>query len=108
LPEAHNDFIFAAISEEFGLVGISVMFALFGIIIFRIIKIALSAESNFPRFFATGIAILLVAHIFINIGMNLGVLPIIGVPLPFISYGGSSLLALFLALGILQSIKVGE
>ena len=108
LPEPHTDFIFAAISEEFGLIGIGVVFALFGIMIFRIIKIALSSESNFPRFFATGFAILLIAHIFINIGMNLGILPIIGVPLPLVSYGGSSLLATFFALGILQSIKAEE
>lgn len=108
LPEPHTDFIFAAISEEFGLLGIGIIFILFGIVIFRIIKIALSAKSNFPRFFATGVAILLIAHIFINIGMNLGILPIVGVPLSFVSYGGSSLLTLFLALGILQSIKASE
>lgn len=105
LPEPNTDFIFSAIAEEFGLAGVTIMFVLFGLLIFRIIKIALSADSNFPRFFATGLAILLIAHIFINIGMNLGILPIVGVPLPFVSYGGSSLLALFLGLGILQSIK---
>lgn len=105
LPEPQTDFIFAAISEEFGLIGAAIMLGLFAVMIFRIIKIALTSGNNFPRFFATGVAILLISHIFINIGMNLGVLPIVGVPLPLVSYGGSSLIATFLALGILQSIK---
>lgn len=108
LPEPHTDFIFAAIAEEFGLLGIAVVFILFATMILRIVKIALSADSNFPRFFATGFAILIISHILINIGMNLGILPIVGVPLLFISYGGSSLLAVFLGLGILQSIKAGS
>ncbi|PIP24907.1 MAG: rod shape-determining protein RodA [Candidatus Nealsonbacteria bacterium CG23_combo_of_CG06-09_8_20_14_all_36_12] len=105
LPEAQTDFIFAAIAEEFGLVGVGILLALFSFLIWRIIKIALSARSNFPRLFATGFAILLFSQAFINIGMNLGILPIVGIPLPLISYGGSSLIATFLALGILQSIK---
>jgi rod shape determining protein RodA len=105
LPEPQTDFIFAAIAEEFGLVGVGILLFLFSFLIWRIIKIALSATSNFPRLFATGLAILLFSQVFINIGMNLGILPIIGVPLPLVSYGGSSLVATFLALGILQSIK---
>jgi len=105
LPEPQTDFIFAAIAEEFGLVAVSVLLFLFILLIWRIMKIALSAASNFPRLFASGFAILLVVQIFINIGMNLGILPIIGIPLPLISYGGSSLIATFMGLGILQSIK---
>ena len=105
LPEPQTDFIFAAIAEEMGLIGISALFFLFSILIWRILKIALSSQTNFPRLFVSGFAILLFSQIFIHIGMNLGILPIIGIPLPLVSYGGSSLIATFLALGILESIK---
>ncbi|MBZ9572495.1 rod shape-determining protein RodA [Patescibacteria group bacterium] len=106
LPEPHTDFIFSAIAEEMGLIGIFILFFLFSILIFRIIKIAQFSSSNFPRLFASGFAILLISQIFIHIGMNLGILPIIGIPLPLISYGGSSLIITFVGLGILQSIKI--
>lgn len=105
LSEPHTDFIFAAISEEFGLVGVATILFLFLILIWRIIKTALSVQSNFPRLFASGLAIVLISQVFIHIGMNLGILPVIGIPLPLISYGGSGLIAFFLGLGILQSIK---
>jgi len=105
LPEPQTDFIFAAVAEETGLLGVAVLLFLFLILLWRIIKIAISAKSNFPCLFATGLAILLISQIFINIGMNLGILPIIGIPLPLVSYGGSSLIATFIGLGILQSIK---
>lgn len=106
LPEPQTDFIFAAIAEEFGFLGTSFLFFLFFILIWRVIKIATVSKSNFPRLFATGFAILIVSQVFINIGMNLGILPIVGIPLPFVSYGGSSLISHFLALGLLQSIKI--
>jgi len=105
LPEPQTDFIFAAIAEELGLLGVSVLLFLFSILIWRTIKIAISSQSNFPRLFASGFSILLISQIFINIGMNLGILPIIGIPLPLISYGGSSLITTFIILGIFQSIK---
>jgi len=105
LPEPQTDFIFAAIAEEFGLVGIGILFFLLFILIWRVINIAITSRSNFPRLFATGFAIILISQIFIHIGMNLGIIPVIGIPLPLISYGGSSLIATFVALGILQSIK---
>ncbi len=105
LPEPQTDFIFAVLAEETGLIGVLVLLFLFSILIWRILKIALSSQTNFSRLFATGFAILLISQIFINIGMNLGLLPIIGIPLPLISYGGSSLIATFIGLGILQSIK---
>jgi len=105
LPEPQTDFIFAAIAEETGLIGVSVLFFLFSILIWRISKIVLSAQTNFPRLFASGFVILLISQIFIHIGMNIGILPIIGISLPLISYGGSSLIATFIELGILQSIK---
>jgi len=108
LPEAHTDFIFAAIAEEFGLLGVFVVLMLYSILIWRIMRIAVLARNNFPRLFATGVAILLISQIFINLGMNTGLLPIVGIPLPLISYGGSGLLALFLLFGILQSIKINQ
>lgn len=105
LPESHTDFIFAAISEEFGLIGVAVLLLLFTVLIWRIMKIAISTHTNFPRLFASGFTIVLISQIFIHIGMNLGILPVIGIPLPLVSYGGSSLIAIFIGLGILQSIK---
>jgi len=105
LSEPQTDFIFAAIAEEFGLAGAAVVFVLFSILIWRIIKTALISQTNFPRIFAAGLAILLIFQIFINIGMNLGVLPIIGIALPLVSYGGSGLILTCIGLGIVQSIK---
>ncbi len=105
LPEPQTDFIFAVIAEETGLIGISVVLFLFLILLWRIFKIAVSSPVNFPRFFASGMAVLFISQIFINIGMNIGILPIIGIPLPLVSYGGSGLIASFIGLGILQSIK---
>jgi len=105
LPEPQTDFIFSAIAEEMGLIGVSVLLFLFSILLWRIIKIAIDSQSNFSRLFASGFSILLISQIFIHIGMNLGISPIIGIPLPLISYGGSSLIAIFIGLGILQSIK---
>jgi len=106
LPESQTDFIFSAIAEETGFLGISILFAVFLFFIFRIIKIALISKNNFARLFASGFAFLLFSQAFINIGMSLGILPIIGIPLPFVSYGGSQLIALYLGLGILQNIKI--
>jgi rod shape determining protein RodA len=105
LPEPQTDFIFAAIAEETGIFGVLILFFFFLILIWRIIRIALISESNFPRLFASGLAILFLSQIFIHIGMNLGILPIIGIPLPLVSYGGSSLIATFIAFGILQSFR---
>lgn len=105
LSEPQTDFIFAAISEEFGLAGAIVIFLLFGILLKRIIKIAISAESNFPRLFAIGLGIIMLSHLIIHIGMNLGILPVIGLPLMLVSYGGSGLIAAYIGLGIIQSIK---
>jgi len=105
LPEPQTDFIFSAIAEETGLIGVSFLLFLFSILIWRIFKIAISSQSNFAYLFASGLSLLFITQIFIHIGMNIGFLPIIGIPLPLISYGGSSLIATFTALGILQSIK---
>lgn len=105
LPEPQTDFIFAAISEETGLMGVSAMLLLYIILIWRILKIAIVAKSNFPRLFASGFAIVLITQVFIHVGMNLGISPVIGIALPLISYGGSGLVGTFVGLGILQSIR---
>ena len=105
LPIPQTDFIFSAIAEEMGFAGILIMLFLFSVLIFRIMKIAFEAKSNFPRLFTTGLASVLISQIFVHCGMNLGILPIIGISLPFMSYGGSSLISLFVGLGILQSIR---
>jgi rod shape determining protein RodA len=105
LPETQTDFIFAAIAEEFGLIGVIILFVLYSLLVYRIVKFALLAPNNFIRLFASGFAFILISQIFINVGMNIGILPIIGNPLPLVSYGGSSLIMTFLAIGILQSFK---
>src|SRR3989338_6609678 len=104
LPEPHTDFVFSVIAEEWGLIGISFFFTLYIIMLHRIIKIALDSDSNFPRLFAVGFAILLITQFTINIGMNLSLLPVVGIYLPLVSYGGSGLIANFIGIGILQSI----
>jgi len=108
LPEPQTDFIFSVIGEETGLVGTTAVLGLFGILLWRILQIALNAQSNFSRLFAAGLAVSIFIQMFINIGMNLGILPVIGIPLPLVSYGGSNLLFLFIALGILQNMKIQE
>ena len=106
LPEPQTDFIFSALAEETGLVGIGFMFILFIILFWRIIRIATEAKSNFSRLFASGFGLLIASEIFINVGMNLGILPIIGIALPMVSYGGSGLILNFIGFGVLQSIKI--
>jgi len=106
LPEAHNDFIFATFAEMFGLVGVLILFLLFGLFFWRGIEIAKKSNNNFSRLLVSGFIILVGAEAFINIGMNIGLLPISGLPLPFLSYGGSSLLSLFIGIGIIESMKV--
>ena len=108
LPEPQTDFIFSAIGEETGFLGVSFIFALFGLLYWRILKIALKANSNFTRLFATGLALSIFIQMLINIGMNIGFLPVIGIPLPMVSYGGSNLLFTFIAIGILQNMKINE
>ena len=108
LPEQHTDFIFATIAEELGFLGSIFILALFGILFYRLIRISLTASNNFARLFSIGVAIIFLGQAIINIGMNMGLLPIIGIPLPFVSYGGSSMIMSFIALGIVQSIVVRE
>lgn len=106
LPEPHTDFIFSAIGQEWGMAGISVLFGLYLVFIWRILTIAARSQTNFARLFAVGFAISLIAQFTINIGMNLSLLPVVGIYLPLVSYGGSGLISNFISIGILQSIKL--
>jgi len=105
LPASRTDFVFAALAEELGFLGALAVLAAYGIIFFQIAKLALAGNNNFARLFSLGFLILLATHIAINLGMNLGVFPVIGIGLPFVSYGGSSLVVLSMLLGVVMSIK---
>ncbi len=105
LPVAESDFIFAAFAEEWGFVGSLLILVFYGLLIWRILYLASLGASNFEILFGMGIAIFFMGHIIINIGMNLGLMPVTGIPLPFMSYGGSHLLTEFASLGILMSMR---
>lgn len=104
LPEKHTDFIFAVIAEELGLFGAALVFALFAVLIYRMKEIARLANDNFGYLIAIGIMAMVFLQMLVNIGMNIGVAPVAGVPLPLLSYGGSSLVMTLMAIGIVQSI----
>lgn len=105
LPEFETDFIFAAFSEEWGFVGATILFMLYLFVLWRIIQSAMVGATNFEILFGLGVAIYFICHIAINIGMNLSLLPVTGITLPFMSYGGSHLIAEFGALGILMGMR---
>ena len=99
-----TDYIFSVLGEELGLIGALVLLTLFAALLFRAIRVADLARDQFGRLLATGIAIMILFQVFVNIGVNVRLLPVTGIPLPFISQGGSSLIMLFVALGLLQSV----
>ncbi len=105
LPEYQTDFIFAAFAEEWGLIGVLILFLLYGVIIWRILANALVGATNFEMLFGLGLAIMFLSHFVIHIGMNIGLLPVTGLPLPFMSYGGSHLFVEFIGLGILMGMR---
>ncbi len=105
LPERHTDFIFCVLAEEAGFMGCVLLLALYAVIILSGLRIAEQARDEFGKLAAVGITVLLAAHVVVNIGMTIGLLPITGLPLPLVSYGGSSLLSICMCLGILQSIS---
>ncbi|MFM7088259.1 MAG: rod shape-determining protein RodA [Candidatus Paceibacterota bacterium] len=105
LPEPETDFIFAAFSEEWGFIGSFVVLMLFFLLIWRILHLSALGASNFETLFGLGLAIFFMTHIIINVGMNLGIFPVTGIPLPFMSYGGSHLITEFAGLGILVSLS---
>ena len=104
LPEQHTDFIFAVICEEFGFIGAVFVLALFMFILWRALSIAVQAKSRFSSLVAVGLASILLFHIFVNIGMTIGVMPVTGLPLPFLSYGGSTLIMNISLCGLLLNI----
>ena len=106
LPENETDFIFASFAEEWGFAGVVILFLFFAIVLWRILRVGIYGESNFPKLYAAGFSIFLFAQIAVHIGMNIGMLPITGLGLPFMSYGGSSTISLFITLGILQSFNI--
>jgi rod shape determining protein RodA len=105
IPERHTDFIFAVFSEERGLLGNSLLVVLYTLLIVRGMMIAANASTLFSRVLAGSITLSFFTYAFVNMGMVSGILPVVGVPLPFMSYGGTALVTLFLALGILMSIQ---
>ena len=104
LPERTTDFIFAVLSEEFGFVGILLLLALYLFIIFRGLYIASQAQDTFSRLLAGALTLVFFVYLFVNTGMVSGILPVVGVPLPLISYGGTSLVTIMAGFGILMSI----
>ncbi|WP_369812391.1 rod shape-determining protein RodA [Alkalimonas delamerensis] len=104
LPERHTDFIFSVLSEEFGLMGVTVLISLYLFVIGRCLLIATRAQDNFSKLVAGSVTMTFFVYIFVNIGMVSGLLPVVGVPLPLISYGGTSMVTLLAAFGILMSI----
>ncbi len=104
LPVAHTDFVFAGIAEATGFAGSVVLILLFAIFLLRVINVSKLSRDNFGSIFAICIATIILAQLIINIGMNIGLMPVTGIPLPFISSGGSSLIIMLISVGILQSI----
>ncbi|MFZ5510583.1 MAG: FtsW/RodA/SpoVE family cell cycle protein, partial [Pseudomonadota bacterium] len=105
LPERHTDFIFAVLAEEFGLVGNAFLLVLYALFIGRALMIAANAPTLFSRLLGGSIALIFFTYAFVNMGMVSGILPVVGVPLPFVSYGGTALVTLMLGVGILMSIN---
>jgi rod shape determining protein RodA len=105
IPERHTDFIFAVYSEEFGLIGNLVLLTLYALLIGRGLMIAANAATLFARLMAGSVTLMFFTYAFVNMGMVSGILPVVGVPLPFLSYGGTALLTLFIGAGILMSVQ---
>ncbi|MDP2806686.1 MAG: rod shape-determining protein RodA, partial [bacterium] len=104
LPEQHTDFIFSTFAEEFGFIGVLIVLSLFFWLLFRGIIIARQARNRFASFTAIGIIAVIGFHVFLNIGVTLGIMPVTGIPLPFLSYGGTSLVTMLVMTGILLNI----
>ena len=105
IPESHSDFIFAVISEEFGLIGVLILFLVYGLLIFRLLSIAMNNKNRFAKILAGTLSTILIAYISINICMVVGLLPVVGMPLPFISQGGTALIINLVTIGIILSLR---
>jgi rod shape determining protein RodA len=106
LPEHHTDFIFSVVGEQYGFLGASIVLSLFALLIWRILRILTMAKNLYGALIAGGIVAMLMFQFFVNVGMTIGIMPITGVPLPLLSYGGSSVIVTLMAVGVLQSIHV--
>jgi len=105
LPEYQTDFVFAAFAEEWGFVGVILVLILYSIVIWRILANAMRGAGNFEMLFGIGLALFICIHFFVNVGMNIGLLPVTGINVPFMSYGGTYLLTVFTGLGILMGMR---
>ncbi len=106
VPERHTDFIFAVIGERYGFLGAALVLSLYALLFWRALRITTLSKNSYGTLVAGGIAVALLFQVFVNVGMNLGIMPITGIPLPLMSYGGSSVIATFLAVGVLESINI--
>ena len=106
MPEQHTDFVFSAIAEQFGLVGSVVLLAIYGFVILRMWRIARLAKDQLGALIATGALALVAWHVFENVGMNMGLVPVTGIPLPLVSYGGSSVVAFLVLVGLVESVHM--
>jgi len=104
LPEHHTDFVFSVVGEEFGFMGAAIVLSLFALLIWRSLRILTMAKNLYGALIAGGVTAMLMFQLIVNAGMTVGLMPITGVPLPLMSYGGSSVLSTFLAIGLLQSV----
>jgi rod shape determining protein RodA len=102
----HTDFVFAVLNEKMGFVGGTLLILLFGVLLWRGLVIAYRAQDRFGMFLATGIVSMLLFHVFVNAGMNMGIAPVTGIPLPFVSYGGTALIVSLIAIGLLESVAL--
>jgi rod shape determining protein RodA len=106
IPVQSTDFIFTVVAEDLGFVGGMIVLTLFGLLVWRILLIGWQAQDAFGMMIAVGLASMIVFQIFVNVGMVIGIMPVTGIPLPFVTYGGSSLISLLFGMGILQSIRM--
>ena len=106
LPEHDTDFVFAVVGETYGFVGAALVLSLYALLIWRTLRIVTLSKNLFGTLIAGGILAMLMFQVFVNVGMTIGIMPITGVPLPLISYGGSSVIITFIAIGLLQSIHI--
>jgi rod shape determining protein RodA len=106
LPEDHTDFIFSNLAERMGFVGGLLLLGLFFVLVWRMLHVATIARDRFGVLLAVGVGTIFLFHVFVNVGMTMGIMPVTGIPLPFISYGRSNLVVSMISLGLLQSIAL--
>ncbi|MEY3092916.1 MAG: rod shape-determining protein RodA [Actinomycetota bacterium] len=106
IPVQQSDFIFSAIAEQFGMIGGGIVLGLFGLLLFRIWRVAHLSKDAFGSYICAGVFGVVMWHVFQNIGMTMGIMPVTGVPLPFLSYGGSSLVAFAILVGLVESVHM--